>query len=165
MEPGLLLLDPPSISVDEKLNPFSLGGRQKEDLFKRVRLFNNVFRGRLFFQACLNLAMNLKSEKLENSTKFQKYHRYTAALPTREFSIRWVKNQTYRLHRVAHRFSPPTLHPHRLPFTDRYRNFAYDRDFVPTVGNFSFVLDDLSFQTRLNESIPIDSCPSPSIDN
>lgn len=89
--------------------------------------------------------MNLKSEKLENSTKFQKYHRYTAALPTREFSIRWVKNQTYRLHRVAHRFSPPTLHPHRLPFTDRYRNFACDPDFVPTVGNFSFVLNDLSF--------------------
>lgn len=49
MEPGLLLLDPPSISVDEKLNPFSLGERGERDLFKRARLFNNVFRGRLFF--------------------------------------------------------------------------------------------------------------------
>lgn len=127
----LLLLDPPSISVDEKLNLSSLGGRERE-IYLKGRVSSIPFLEEDSAIVLLSLfkhrnELERGAETLENSTK-PKNIIDTAVLPTREFSIRRVKNQTkqtYRLHRVPHRFSPPTLHPHRLPFTDGYRNFAY----------------------------------------
>lgn len=77
-----------------------------------------------------------KNEKAKCQTEISilRYRPESATLSVR--GCTW-QQADYRLHRVPHRFSPSTLQPRCLAFTDGSPNFhkRYSPDFVPTVGN------------------------------